>query len=133
MEDLKEEQFTEKRATLIKDHQDSLSHFQDLLEKERLEVSTKHQTEVDEYKSQVESITTDLTDKITVAEATIKELIAKHQATIETLTTEKDALIAAAETRQADREKELQEEIQRLTNAVNEQGIKIMVFPRMQC
>jgi len=62
-----------------------------------------------------------------------KELIATHQASIESLTSTKDTALAAADLRAKQREEELQAEIQKLTDAVGKaqaQFIVLTPFPR---
>ena len=113
---------------MIKDHQDSVAHFHEVMDQERERLSSTHQAEVTKCKSETEAITADLTDKITKAEAALVTLAAEHRKTIETLTSEKDTLIKAAETRLSEREKELQVEIIALTDAVGKAQAKMMVF-----
>ena len=101
---------------MVKDHKESLAIIQGLWDKENEEVSSKHQSEVDGYKSQLEQITAELAEKI-----------AKHKSDIESLTYEKDSLINEAKSRLADREKELQEEIKNLTDAFVQCQLRLMV------
>ena len=96
---------------MIKDHQDSVAHFQELKKEESERVSSTHQAEIIKYKSEIEAITADFTDKITQGEAALVTLTAGHQKALETLTSEKEALISTAEKRLSEREKVLQEEI----------------------
>jgi hypothetical protein len=113
---------------LIKDHSETLTHFQELLEQEREEVSSKHGVEINEYKTQIELIKTELSEKLDAAEVSRLELIGNHETHIETLTTEKDGLISAAETSKAETEKRLGEEIAALTDAMAKATAKIMVI-----
>ena len=71
-----------------------------------------------------------MTEKVTNAETALKDLAAEHQKTLETFTSEKVALISAAEARLTEREKELQEEITNLTDAVGKAQARMMVISR---
>ena len=113
---------------MIKDHQDSVAHFQELKKEESERVSSTHQAEIIKYKSEIEAITADFTDKITQGEAALETLTAGHQKALETLASEKEALISTAEKRLSEREKVLQEEISALADAVGKAQAKMMVF-----
>lgn len=124
---MKDEEFENTKALLIEDHQASLEHFRIMNEKERQEINSKHAGEIEGYKSEVTRITEELTAKINDAEKNLQDLIVTHKANIETLTAEKDALIAAAEISKAEREKELQSEIDTLKEAHEKAVSQIMV------
>lgn len=99
-----------------------------MIEKERQENNSKHAEEIDGYKSEISNITEDLTAKINDAEKNLRELMDTHKENIATLTAEKDALIAAAENSKAQRETELQSEIDALKEAHEMTLSQIMVL-----
>lgn len=109
---------------MVEDHQSVIALFEERKEKERQILVSEHKTQVDEYSAQIASITVERTN----AEIALKDLAADHQKALETLTSEKDALITAAELRLSERERELQTEIAALTDAVAKAQSKMIVF-----
>lgn len=114
---------------MIDDHKNSIAHFQEQSEKSRELDKSYHQTEADDLKARIDSITADLTSKLNIAESKIQELFTTHQENLATLTTEKDALISAAEVSKANREKEMQDEINALIDAMQATNNRIIVVP----
>jgi DNA repair exonuclease SbcCD ATPase subunit len=84
-------------------------------------------------KSEHARVAADLSAQKDAEVSSKKELIASHLASIESLTSTKDAALADAESRAHERESELQSEIQKLTDAVGKaqaQFIVLTPFPR---
>jgi multidrug efflux pump subunit AcrA (membrane-fusion protein) len=112
---------------LTDDHKQSIAHFQEQSDQARELTETNHQNVVRELRTRIDSTTADFTGKLNAAESRIQELRATHQENIAALTTERDALISAAEASKASREKELQDEISALVEAMQITNNKIMV------
>jgi DNA repair exonuclease SbcCD ATPase subunit len=129
----KDGEFDVVRAELIKDHQNSLSSFQALIDEERESTSKKHISDVEELKLQITTITTELTEKLNTAETTIKETLESHKTALETLRTEKDTAIADAEAAKAARDKEHEGELERLREAVTKAQQTMMVRSCVVC
>jgi hypothetical protein len=124
---MKDEEFANTKTALIEDHQASLEHFTIMIDRERQEINSKHATEIDSYKANVAKVTADLADQIALAEKNLQELTATHNSNMETLTTDKNALIAAAEASKVELETELQQQIATLTEVLGNTQSKFEV------
>lgn len=105
------------------DHSESLAHFQQLVDEERKQTNEKHALEIAALNAELERIKTELTGKI----EEILALVAAHTSAMENLKSEKDALIADAETRLKDTEEKLGGELAELKSALAETQTKLMV------
>jgi hypothetical protein len=127
--------FEDAKQVLIEDHQSSLAKFQELVDKEREDTAATHAQEITALKEQITTLTASYDEKLALAGKTLAETVEAHKLALETLTTEKDGLIASEKESKAARETELQEEITNLTAAVNKAQDQMMVYtlPPISC
>ena len=124
------EGFEVEKQSLKNDHQSNLAELQELIDKERKETAAIHAKEITALKEEIASVTASFEEKLEQAANKLKETIIAHEAALETLAKEKDDLIAAGKESKASREKELQEEIERITEAMTKAQTQMMVlFP----
>lgn len=89
-----------------------------------LNASSKYQSELKKYESQVIS----LTEKITTAEKQIQDLVEARQSDRRSFASEKEGLIQTAKKEQADSEKEFQKEIKRFSHELEKEKAKRTVI-----
>ena len=112
---------------MIKDHRDTLSHFQVLIENERETVSLERAAEVKKHEALIDSITSELSEKLAAAESRSQELADIHKESLDTLAAEKDALLLAADGAKKAREDELQLEINAIKDTLVNTQTKMIV------
>ena len=104
---------------MTKEHQEYVDTQQKSMDQERIELSSKHQLEIDNYKLQI----TKLTDEKNIAERTIQDLTKAHK-------TEKNAMIEEIEKRDFARIKEYEQKIVSLSNALETHKSKFTKLER---
>ena len=102
-------------------------HLQGIAEKERQALIDRHNEEIEQHKAEIARVTSSLTERINQAEANLVDLEGGHKAHIEELTSDNNALIAAAETRRAELEAELTEQITTLKEALAKAQLQLIV------
>lgn len=129
--DSQKQAFEVEKQKLVEDHQESLAKFQEMIDKERDDIASKHAEEITSLKDEIANVKTSYDEKLAQAATTLEETIEAHKIALDTLTKEKDAVIASTEGSKAAREKELQEDITNITAARTKAQQQMMVpFPR---
>ena len=96
------------------------------MDQERIELSSKRQLEIEDYKLQI----TKLTDEKNIAERNMQDLINANNTKAESFIAEKDAAIEATNKQHLAREKELEQEIASLSNALGTHKSEITKLER---
>ena len=91
------------------------------MDRELLELSSKHQLEIDNHKLHIAK----LTDEKNIVERNIQDLTKGHETNVESLIAERNAMIEATKNQHLDREKEFEQKISSLSNVLETHKSKI--------
>jgi hypothetical protein len=97
---------------LIAEHQDYINSLQRSMDKERLELSSKHQSQIDDHKSLISK----LTDEKNIAERSLQDLTKDHETKVQSAIALKDAAIETITKQYLAREKDFEQKIASLSD-----------------
>jgi hypothetical protein len=97
---------------LIAEHQDYINSLQRSMDKERLELSSKHQSQIDDHKSLISK----LTDEKNIAERSLQDLTKDHETKVQSAIALKDAAIETIKKQYLAREKDFEQKIASLSD-----------------
>lgn len=99
---------------MITEHQEYINSLQRSMDEERLELSSKPQTQIDEHKSLISK----LTEEKNIAERNLQDLSKDHEIKVQSALALKDAAIETIKNQHLAREKEFEQKIASLSDTL---------------